>query len=140
MHAQNTVFITQRREQFTRSSGGHSVGPCTHSTSAWRPGRKGTRLGRVWTPWKGTTQNLHPAKPHPKIIGKGAFPIGKGPPNIGIPDPGEDQPWNTQKSFLLPLTSARALCDWKNTASLWPHLGGQSAIQPTIPFPPPFIR
>lgn len=34
-----------------------------------------------------------------------------------------------QKSFLMPLTSARALCDWKNTASLWPHLKRQSASQ-----------
>lgn len=104
--------------------------------------QKGCTVRKGLDPWEGTTQNLYPAEPHPKIIGKGAFPIGKGPPppNIGIPAPREDQPWNTQKAFLLPLTSARALCDWKNTASLWPHLGGQSAIQPTIPFPPPFIR
>lgn len=78
-------------------------------------------------------RNLHPADPHPKIIGKGALPTGKGAPNIGMPAPREDQPWDPQKAFLQPLTSARALCDWKNTASLWPHLGGQQPFSQPYP-------
>lgn len=66
------------------------MGPCTRSTSAWRPGRKvAVRKGLDLTEGYNTE---HPADPHSEITGKGAFPIGKGdtrkgkvPPNTGIP-------------------------------------------------------
>lgn len=43
-------------------------------------------------------------------------------PKLAFPSPGEP-PSHPERGS--PLTSARALCDWKNTASLWPHLRGR---------------
>lgn len=92
---------------------------------------------------------VHSAAPHHPKKRQGAFPTGKGPaktpgragsPQYWYPRSQEGpRTQDIQKAFFMPLTSARALCDWKNTASLWPHLRGQLAPQLPNPslLPPP---
>lgn len=145
MHSQEHLF--HGGGWFTRSSGGRSEGRCTRSTSAWRPGKKDARLGRFWTQGRaqhGTSiqQSLIPKKqtrgPFPIVRAQLRTPGRAGSPHYWYPCSQEGpRTQDIQKAFFRPLTSARALCDWKNTASLWPHLRGQLAAQ--LPNPPLFL-
>lgn len=69
----------------TRSSGGHSAGPCTHSRGAWRPGRKRAQLARGQAPARNPplTQGLTPTIA--LQIGKAParFPRGRCTPHLG---------------------------------------------------------
>lgn len=143
MHTQNRAFITRGEGGFTRSSGGRSEGPYTRSTSAWRPGRKDTRLGRVWTPGRaqGTSiqQSLTPKNmgPSPLVRAQLRTPGRAGSPQYWYPSSQEGPNTGYPESLLQAthLGSGAVRLEKHRLLVATPE-GTVSHSEPTLPFPP----